>query len=94
MARPTQNTRAVCKAAVYEVLIWIPASRIKTESRKQNSETEKFPGEKSNQLRLFNFLRRRGKRRAVGGLGILEDFAFVIAEHHAVGVVAQNVFRD
>src|ERR1039457_755138 len=42
----------------------------------------------SNQLRLFNFLRRRGERRAIGGFGILEDFAFVVAQHHAVGVVA------
>ena len=44
-----------------------------------------------NQLRLFNFFWRRARWCAVERFGVFKNFTLVIAQHHPVGVVAQNV---
>src|SRR5450432_502567 len=46
----------------------------------------------SDKLRLLDFLRRFGEWRAIGRFGILENFPLEIADDHAIGVVAQNIF--
>src|SRR5438034_11638079 len=43
------------------------------------------------QLRLFDFGGCGHQWRAIGGFGILENLAFIIADHDTVGVAAEDV---